>query len=162
MRVFGVRGDGAGRPRKPEGQVVRPRPSRMAMQSAEGPLTPRSLTGPPPAPLVHLSAAGRTLWTSLWESSAATFWSDADIPMLTRMVTLQSDHGCWTDARLMAELRLLEDRCGANPAARALLGLHRTQAPALAPTEPPIAGRAPNARKAAALRLLNNDGPRGA
>ena len=107
-----------GRPPKPEGQKVnRHKPTHAPVElPAVGP------DRPAPSPSSELNADEERLWAAMWKQPEAAMWRDADVPALTRLVTLQADRRAWHDNRLLAEMRQLEDRFGMNPTARRLLG----------------------------------------
>ena len=109
-----MRGAGGGAPAKPEGQ--RRNRTKPAHETVALPATGRE--GPSPTPTVALAGGARRLWDALWSRPEASQWSEADVPALTRMVWLESNRKVWTDSRLLAEVRQLEDRFGLNPYAR--------------------------------------------
>ena len=67
-----------------------------------------------------MKGAVLTLWKSLWSTPEASQWRDVDRVPLTRLVELAAAGS--DDARVLAELRQLEDRFGLSPHARKVLG----------------------------------------
>lgn len=72
-----------------------------------------------PEPALPLEGDARTLWHRIWTQPVATLWTEADVAPLTRLVQLQIGAGESANAKLMGELRQLEDRFLMNPYARA-------------------------------------------
>lgn len=108
---------GAGRPPKPEGSTVH----RNKPTHGEIMLPAAGRTTPAPAPLIpleNLTGPAAELWTRLWATPEATQWGDADVPGLTRYVSLAVVPEVWLDSKLVGELRNLEDRYGCNPYSR--------------------------------------------
>jgi phage terminase small subunit len=90
-----------------------------------------------PKPPEGLSDSTLRWWRTVWRSPMATAWLEADTLLAERLATLiemlaQGRGG----ARLVAEIRALEDRLGLSPAARRRLGwLVESEAP---PERPPL------------------------
>lgn len=105
-----MRGAGGGRPSKGAAARNRNKPTHETVQ------LPSSHDGPvPEAPdwLPHVEE-----WERLWRCPEASQWTVGDVPGLARMLLLQSEGSVIEDARLLAELRQLEDRFGLNAYAR--------------------------------------------
>ncbi|MDQ6617391.1 MAG: hypothetical protein M3083_22250 [Actinomycetota bacterium] len=94
-----------------------------------------------------------TWWTGPDSSIRSLF----DVAPLTRLAVLTTDSANWANPRLLAEMRLIEDRHGLNPAARAALARLGVSGAPAPPPAPPAPRKAPGARKAAALHLLDNN-----
>lgn len=105
---------GAGRPPKPEGAAV----TRHKPTHGEVLLPAAGRTTPAPAPIVELLEPARAMWDRIWASPEATQWGEADVPGLTRYVTMAIVPEIWLDSKLLPELRNLEDRYGLNPYSR--------------------------------------------
>ena len=61
----------------------------------------------------------RAWWETVWTSPMAAVYLDADVPALARLATLVDRlHRGDAGARLLAEIRSLEDRYGLSPLAR--------------------------------------------
>jgi hypothetical protein len=69
-----------------------------------------------PDPIRPLSPRERAWWDRLWRSPAAALWCESDVAAVTRLVVLETTEGL--DAKVLAELRQLEDRLLLNPWAR--------------------------------------------
>ena len=82
-----------------------------------------------PEPFLPFQGARKRVWEDLWQQPVATLWDRSDLASLTRMVVLQTTTEVYTDSRLLAELKQLEDRFLLNPTARARHGVE-----VLAPT----------------------------
>lgn len=133
---------GAGRPPKPAGAAV----TRHKPTHGEVYLPAEGRTRPAPAPLIPLDALtppAAELWTRLWATPEATQWGEADVPGLTRYVSLAVVPEVWLDSKLVGELRNLEDRYGCNPYARRVSKwFHDEPAESAdAPTQPKLAAR---------------------
>jgi hypothetical protein len=110
---------GAGRPSKTNA-INRNRP---AADTLTLPLDPPRRRTPKPFIPVGVTWGGpeTTAWKALWRTSESTQWSEADVPALSRLVVLQCNRESWDDAKLLAEMRNIEDRMGMNPHARRVL-----------------------------------------
>lgn len=108
------RGANGGRPAKPQRRNRAPR--RVDFDMLALPVQGRQ--GRVPQPSVALPDQALKLWRQMWRGPAATMWTVDDVPALTRLVALSADPATWTNPRLLAELRQLEDRFGLSPWAR--------------------------------------------
>jgi hypothetical protein len=70
-----------------------------------------------PDPTAKLGKLAMVTWGRMWDRPVAVLWDEADVAALTRLVRLQ--HSTVADARVLAEIRQLEDRFLLNPYARA-------------------------------------------
>jgi hypothetical protein len=107
-----------GRPPKPDGQKV----NRHKPTHGPAVTLPAKPSRPAPEPAADLAEDAERLWARAWALPESAMWSDADVPAMTRLVTMQADPTAWNNEKKMAEMRQLEDRFGLNPYARRQLG----------------------------------------
>lgn len=104
-----------GRPPKPAGQAR----NRNKPTHAEVYLPPGGRGGRVPTPMgATLKPEAVKLWRRLWKTPEASQWGDADVPALTRYVSLAIAPDLWLEKGVLGELRQLEDRFGLNPYGR--------------------------------------------
>ena len=108
-----MRGVGGGSFAKPEHMRRDPRPLREVQR-----VTGTRVPGDVPEPALPLDGPAYELWARLWSYPVSELWSTADVAGLTRLVTLQTSPELHGSARVLAELRQLEDRYYANPVTR--------------------------------------------
>lgn len=105
-------------PKPADQRARRNKPSAAAVV-----LPPEGRVGDPPAWPLGGVLPDRGLWAELWATPQAAFWERAGVGLcriVARYVVLVGE-AC-SDARLLAEVRQLEDRLGLNPLAMRRLG----------------------------------------
>ena len=109
-----MKGAGAGRPRKPEGQARnRNVPMRGTITIASS-----ARVAEVPVPPLPMDGIRQQIWDSMWSQPIATLWNLGDLLPLARMVILQTTLESFTSKNLLQEVRQLEDRFLLNPMSR--------------------------------------------
>ena len=108
----------------PKPEEVRARRNR---KSSAATLKPVADPQPPPLPSGRRwHEETRSWWRVIWESPAASQWTDADAAGLLRLARLIDGFNYAESVdqleRLIGEIRLQEERYGLSPAGRARLG----------------------------------------
>lgn len=117
-----------GPPPKPASQRRR-RNAAPAVQKL--PAGGRTLRERPQLPLEDPCPSTVAWWETIWASPMAAVWLEADVPALVRLAQLvDAVARGHSDARILAEIRHLEDRFGLSPLARRRLQWEIDQASA--------------------------------
>jgi hypothetical protein len=80
--------------------------------------------------------ATRVWWELVWSSPMAAVYLPADVPTLVRLAQLLDQQRGVASMRVLAEVRLLEDRFGLSPLARRRLQWEVDQSAGVEPDAP--------------------------